>query len=79
VKAAATWCLMLGLFAAANIVAGGVILLFGITANRIYPGAAEDLVWPWFLIGLAGVAAAVLFLRGAMAEARPLRRFYTRG
>jgi predicted lysophospholipase L1 biosynthesis ABC-type transport system permease subunit len=73
-----SWCLMAGLFAAANVVAAGVTLILGQAVNSLSPGAMASLVWPWFIAGGAGAIAAVLFLRGAMAEARPWRRFYTR-
>lgn len=72
------WLLMLGLFASANVVGAGTVLVLGMTVNRIHPGAMEELVWPWFLAGGAGVAAAVLFLRGAMAGTQSWRSLYTR-
>jgi len=78
VKACLTWCVVAGLFAFANVVAAGVMLILGQIVNAVSPGAMSTLVWPWFLAGGAGVLAAILFLRGAMAEARPRRRFYTR-
>lgn len=73
------WCLMAGIFAGANVVAAGVILILGQAVNKASPGAMNELVWPWFVVGALGVLAAILFLRGAMLEANPLRNLYTRG
>ena len=65
------WCLMAGLFAAANVVAAGVMLVLGLALQGFFP-SQDATVWIMYAAGAAGAVAAVLFLRGAMAAA-PLR------
>ena len=65
------WCLMAGLFAAANVVAAGVMLVLGGTLQGFFP-SQDAAPWIMYAAGAAGALAAVLFLRGAMAAA-PLR------
>ena len=65
------WCLMAGLFAAANVVAAGVMLVLGRALQDFFP-SQDATVWIMYAAGAAGAVAAVLFLRGAMAAA-PLR------
>ena len=70
-RATYVWCVMAGLFIAANVVAAGVMLVLGQMLQRFFP-AQDATVWIMYAAGAAGAFAAVLFLRGAMA-AKPLR------
>lgn len=74
-RAVLTWLLVAGILAFANVVAAGVMMILGGLVNKVSPDAMHELVWPWFIVGLLGVLAAILFLRGAMLEARPWRRY----
>lgn len=69
-RATLTWCAMAALFAGANVVAAGVMLVLGRALQMLLP-YEDATVWIMYASGAAGVLAAVLFLRGAMA-ARPL-------
>ena len=69
-RATAVWVLLASLFAAANVVAAGVMLVTGRALEMLIPHA-DATVWIMYAAGAAGAIAAVLFLRGAMA-ARPL-------
>ena len=77
-KACIGWFLVSGILVAANVVAAGVTLLLGQIVNSVSPNAMSTLVWPWFIAGGAGAIAAVLFFRGAMAEAGYRTNLYTR-
>ena len=75
-KATITWCALAGLFAAANVVAAGVMLVLGRALQMLFPDPAAT-VPTMYLAGAAGAIAAILFLRGALAAAPLGRKFYT--
>ena len=70
-RTAVAWVALSGLFAAANVVAAGVMLVLGRALQDFFP-SQDATVWIMYAAGAAGAVAAVLFLRGAMAAA-PLR------
>jgi hypothetical protein len=76
-RAAYVWCVMAGLFVAANVVAAGTMLVLGRALEMLLP-YEDATVWIMYAAGAAGALAAVCFLRGAMAGALPGRKFYDR-
>jgi len=69
-RTALAWVVIASLFAAANVVAAGVMLVLGRALQDFFP-SQDATVWIMYAAGAAGALAAVLFLRGALA-ARPL-------
>lgn len=51
-----------GLFVAVNLVAAGVMLLAGLAVPLVVPDYRESVLL-WYLVGLLGIAAAMLFAR----------------
>lgn len=76
-KSIGTWCLMAGLFAAANVVAAGVMLVLGQALTSLVPAHGAS-VWLLYIAGAAGALAAIAFLRGVMAAAPLGQKFYHR-
>lgn len=74
-KAAGAWCLMASLFAAANVVAAGVMLVLGRALQMLVPAPGAE-VWIMYAAGAAGALAAIAFLRGAVAAAPLGRKSY---
>ena len=70
------WVVIASLFAAANVVAAGVMLVLGRALQMLFPDPAAT-VPTMYLAGAAGAIAAILFLRGALAAAPLGRKFYT--
>lgn len=62
------WLVMVTLFAAANVVAAGVLFVMWMVLSKIYPGELVDQSWPAYVLVVPAVYAAVIFLRGAMVS-----------
>lgn len=60
------WLAVSGFFVAINLVAAAVMLVGGWVTLLVMPDARNQ-VWPFFLVGLAGVAAAILFAKWGCA------------
>ena len=58
-------------FIGANVVAAGVFRVLGEVAQNTVPDADLTL-WPWILIGIASVGAALVFLVGLLEAGNSL-------
>lgn len=68
--------LVAAIFLAANVVGAGVMQVLGQAWLKAVPNSES--IWPWFVIGLAGVGAAWFFLAGVFwyARRRPLLQWW---
>lgn len=71
----ATLTVLLGVAAlvGSHIVGAGTMLVLADIIQTLRPAARGE-TWPWVIVGVVGVTAAVLFLRGAVQVAIDVAR-----